>query len=439
MIDTIKLSLIATALTLNTTVMADTTSTNKDLTYQEDRETSFRKSIDAFGKIEPKSVTGVGKFKQIFINATLSGQVRSMYAGYDQKKVGEINTHATALGGMLKYELANFNGFNAGFALSGSQDLDFATGDKTYSKQNPELSSPKGSYATLSEAYINYANDGLNIRLGRQMIDTPLADTDDIRMVPNTFEAYMLTYDYNNLIFTLGNVQKWQGADAGLGYDDTTKLSSKWIDTEGTTMIGLSYDDEYKFNAWHYDIQKTQNATQASYFDIGYHHQGDISLHVSLQYLKESEKKNSNVAADIYGALAELVIYDLNINAAYNKSKKHTGKRSFSGIGGGSLYTSMDTMILDEITEDREASALVFGLEYNYDTLKVIYAYGDFDAKADSTGVKAHIIEQDLGLEYSINDAFSLAAIYVKSQDKQSAAKTTNDWDRAQFMATYNF
>ncbi|MFT5660572.1 MAG: hypothetical protein ACI9TV_001214, partial [Sulfurimonas sp.] len=250
-----------------------------------DRETSFRKSIDTFGKIDQKVVPGVKKFTQMFINGEFTGQFRSMYAGYTQEKVGEVDTYATALGGMIKYELANFNGFHAGVAITGSQDIEFATGNTYESKQNDEFSSPKGSYIALSEAYINYAMNGFNIRLGRQMIDTPLADTDDIRMIPNTFEAYMITYGLDGFTFTLGNVQKWQGADAGLGYISQAKENTNWIDTQ-TTMVGISHDEVFKLNTWYYNIQKQENASRASYFELGYHKfREDISIHASIQYL----------------------------------------------------------------------------------------------------------------------------------------------------------
>ena len=407
-----------------------------------DRETSFRKSIDNFGKVDQKVVSGVKKFRQMFINGEFTGQVRSIYAGYKQEKAGETDTYATALGGMLKYELANFNGFHAAVAITGSQDIGFATGDTFTSKQNDELSSPRGSYIALSEAYINYAMNGFNIRLGRQMIDTPLADTDDIRMVANTFEAYMLTYELNKLLFTFGNIQSWQGSDAGLGYIDGVKKSTNWIDTQSvdTTLVGISYDEVLKFEAWYYDIQEQKHAIGASYLEIGYHKfREDISIHASVQYLHESEKKDSGVEADIYGGVVEFIVQGAGLNIAYNKSKKHIGKRSFSGIGGGSLYTSMDTMILDEIAQDREASALVVGLEYDTKNWKFIYAYGDFEGKADSLGNTVHIVEQNLGVEYAWDNAFAIAAIYVKEEDKQSSLKTQNDWDRAQVMLTYNF
>lgn len=410
---------------------------------KEDREISVRKVLDTFGKVEQKEVSAVDKLKKMFTEGKVSGQIRTVYAGYAHKEKSATDSYATAIGGMLKYELASLHGFNAGVAFTNSQDISLLTGAKGSYKHSNELSSSKGHYAELTEAYINYTNAGFNLRFGRQMMDTPLADGDDTRMIPNTFEAYMLNYKMNSFEFTLGNVQRWQGAGTGLGFDENDKmLESNWIKTgdRGTSMAGVAYSDAFEFNLWYYDISKEKEASKASYFDIGNHTStGDIRVHASLQYLHETQSQKSGIKADIYGALVEFVVHDISFNIAYNKAKKYQGKRSFSGIGGGSLYTSMDTMILDEITEDRGAEAFVLGVEYDQNNWSFLYAYGNFEGDKNSNGIKAHIVEHDLGFEYNFNDEFVIAGIYVKQSDKMNSVKTSNDWDRTQIMMKYDF
>ena len=427
--------------TLSTLLLSTTTLYAQEQNTNKDREISIRKTVDTFGRVEQKEISTVEKFKAMFTDGKVTGQVRSMFASYNQEAVGEVDTYATAIGGMLKYELASLNGFNAGIAYTSSTDIGFATGDAT--KHNAELSSATGNYTILSEAYINYKNGGFNFRAGRQMMDTPLADSDDIRMIPNTFEAYIATYERETLMFTVGNVQRWQGADAGLGHNSNgLRQNSNWVDvgSDGTTFIGVKYEDDLVVNGWFYNITKPTNANKATYFDIG-RHQGndDFSIHGAFQYLHESEDKASGVEADIYGALVEFKAHDLGVSVAYNKAKKHQGKRSFSGIGGGSMYTSMDTMIIDEIADDREAQAFVLGVDYTINNWQFLYAYGNFDGKANSSGSKAHIVEQNIGFQYTLNEEFVFAAIYVIEEDKESVAKTTYDWDRAQVMAKYSF
>lgn len=418
---------------LVTSLMVGTTYAQDDTSQKRDRIPSVKKAIANVGKNQIKDISTVEQFKHMFSDGKISGQIRAMYAGYDKKESGEKNTYATAVGGGLKYELASLYGFNGAVAFRTSQDIGFITGDRDDEKQNDELSSSKGSYTDMSEVYLNYKYQNLNLRVGRQLLDTPLADSDDIRMVPNTFEAYVLSYDFKNISFMLGNIQNWQGYDAG--------LDNGWISSGayGTTFCGVAYDDKFiEGSAWYYN--STENAN-AFYTDLGinYHFNKNYSIHGALQYLNERELSNSGYGADIYGGLVEFVAYDIGFNIAYDKAEKRKGKHSFSGTGGGTMFTSMDTMIIDEIADDREVDSIVGGLSYDIGDFSLLYAYGDFAGGKNSDGEKAHIAEQDMGFEYNINDEFVAAAIYVMQEDKENAIKRENDWNRLQVMLNYNF
>jgi hypothetical protein len=369
----------------------------------------------------------------MFEDGKISGEIRSMYAGYKIEKAGENDIYATAIGGHLKYELAKLNGFSAAAAFALSHDIGFATGDEGV-KQNSELSSSDGEYSVLREAYLNYRDGDFNFRAGRQIIDTPLADSDDIRMIADTFEAYVASYQLSNFSFMAGKLQKWQGYDAD--------LDSGWVRAgeNGTWFGGVTYaDDIIEANAWYYNVTKLTNA---AYFDLtlGYEISSDISISAGVQYLNESEINNSATKADIYGVLAELSAYGFTFGAAYNNSKKNENSGSFSGFGGGTLFTSMDTMILDEITYDRDAEATAGSISYEIDKLTLSYAYGDFAGDADSLGNRVHIVEQNIGAEYSvIEDKLLLRAIYAEQEDRESLAKTDSDWSRLEFMVAYSF
>ena len=378
------------------------------------------------------SMLGASDITQMFKDGKVSGELRSVYAGYEQEEAGVSDTYATAFGGQLKYELAELNGFNAAAAFRISHDIGEATGDD--GKQNPELSSTDGEYTVLSEVYLNYNNGDFNFRAGRQIVDTPLADSDDIRMIPNTFEAYIATYELSNFSFIVGNLQDWQGVDADLDLE--------WEKTgeDGTWFGGVTYSaNDIEASAWYYNITKQINA---AYFDISYNYKinEDISLLGAAQYLNESEISNSGEEASICGVLAELSAYDFGFSLAYNQSEKQTGKTSFSGFGGGTLFTNMDTMIIDEITADRDTNAIVAGISYEIGDLGLSYAYGEFDGDADSAGDKANIIEHNIGFEYSvIADKLGVSGLYLISEDKENSAKTAYDFDRFQLMVAYSF
>jgi len=394
---------------------------------------NFIKSGIVLGLAAPLILCANDSLNDMFENAKVSGEIRSMYVGYDLKKAGENDIYATAIGGHLKYELAELNGFSAAAAFALSHDIGLATGEEGV-KQNPELSSSDGEYSVLSEAYLNYSYKDFNFRAGRQVIDTPLADSDDIRMIANSFEAYIAAYELQNFAFTAGRLQRWQGYDADLDND--------WVKTgeDGTWFGGLGYsNDMFEANAWYYNITKLTNA---SYFDIAlkYELNSDVSCLAGFQYLNESEISSSGIEADIYGAFVEGSAYGITLSGAYNRSEKNSNKSSFSGFGGGALYTSMDVMILDEITEDRDAEAALGSISYEIDNLTLSYAYGDFKGDANSVAQKAHIVEQNAGVEYSIeDDKLSMRLIYVEHKDKENSIKTDDDWNRLELALSYIF
>ena len=416
MLAILSLTLVSALLLSSTQLFAETTS--------RDRVHSPRKAIDGVAKIEEKEVSVVESFKHMFKDGKVSGQLKTMYGNYNYKKKNEPNTYATAIGGIIKYELASLNGFNAAAAVYTSHDINSLTGNG--SQQNAEFSSTSGSYTEMAEAYLNYKYQDFNFRAGRQTLDTPLADSDDIRMIQNTFNAYIATYNLNGFTFMLGNIQSWQGYDAGL--DDAWSPTGK----DGTNLAGVSYSDVLEMSAWYYNIT---GITNAFYLDGGilYPFTQDFTLHLMAQYLNESELANSGLESSIYGALLELLVYDFGFNLGYNKALQKAGTQSFSGTGGGTLFTSMDTMILDNIAQNSDAEAIVGGFTYGYHEFGFLYAYGDFSSDTE------HITEQDIGAQYSINDEFLVAAVYAIENDRKHSQKTDYDWNRFQLLVNYNF
>lgn len=375
------------------------------------------------------SVSTANEFT-MFTDAEVSGQLRT--AAVTQNNSTDTFTYASAVGAQLKYELAEYYGFNAGFGFITSQDIGLLTGDKDTGKQNDELSSSAGKHTELNEAYVNYNYGGLNFRSGKQVLDTPLADSDDIRMILNTFDAHTLTYEISSTTLMLGNLNKWQGFDAGLG--------DGWVKTgeDGTWFGGITYSGVVDFNIWYYNVTQALSAIYAD-FSAGYDINDDMSVNIAVQYLDESEIDNSGTAASIYGTSVELSAYGVGLGVAYNISNKIADKTSFSGFGGGTLFTNMDTMIIDEITLDRTATALVAALNYEIENFNIFYAYGDFIGEKDGAGETAHILEQNIGVEYAVGEELAMSVLYVIESDENSAAKTENDWSRFQGTISYNF
>ncbi len=378
----------------------------------------------------------VSNVKYMFEDGEFNGQFITMYAGYNaaSNAIGSNqNAYSTSNGGKIKYALAKLDGFNAAVALYASRDIFALSGDINQGHQNYELSSSSGKYTSLAEAYINYNNGNFNLRAGRQVLQNPLVDNDPIRIIQDTYEAYILTYLYGDLTFTAGNVEKWQGYDAGLiNHFITVGQNGLWLG--GVEFSNKNIDS----SLWIYNILDMTNAT---YTDVSYHVNltPNLFLQVSAQYINEQEIKNSGISANVYGSMMELIYHRFNIFAAYNASIVPRHKQSFSAFGGGPLYTSMDTMIIDNIAVDRDAQAFVISPSYTYKNLSFIYAYGRFTGNANSQGAKANTIEQDARVQYKPNDKLTLALMTAVYNDVQNPSKSGNHWKRLEGYIEYNF
>ena len=394
--------------------------------------TAIRDTLKVIKPRENIELLDVDTFAEMFTQGRISGQLRSAYIGDDHTIDIDNKHYATAVGGDIRYELGRLDGFNASIALYNTQDVPSLSGNGM--AHNDELASASGTYTQVGEAYLNYKNDGLNIRAGRQTLNTPLADNDDIRIVQNSFEAYMAAYVRGDYTYTAGNIQSWQGFDAG--------LDKKWQKTgeQGTWLGGITCDsDTFDYNLWYYDITEM---LQAGYADssIYYDFYDDITLHLSVQYLHEAQLASSGYSADIYGGMIDFSLYGLGVTLAGNEGVAGNCKQSFSGFGGGTLYTSMDSTILDIVTADRNSQALTSALTYTtlFD-LSFTYIYGEFTGKENTQHQKADIVEQNFELQYNFNDAFLVAMIYVICKDKIDPNNEETNFNRAQVTLSYNF
>ncbi|PHS57515.1 MAG: hypothetical protein COB17_05920 [Sulfurimonas sp.] len=96
-------------------------------------------------------------------------------------------------------------------------------------------------------------------------------------------------------------------------------------------------------------------------------------------------------------------------------------------------------MILDNITQDRDARALVMTASYNTGDFNLFYAYGDFYGSADSSGISEHIYEQNIGFDYKYKQNYTVSAIYTIQDDKYNTGVNNGDWTNFRVLVLYNF
>lgn len=375
---------------------------------------------------------------EAFKSGKVSGQLRAAYV--DQDNAVDSDTYGTSIGGILKYETGDWNGFKVGVGAYISQKIGFATGDNE--KANNDLfASNAESYAYVGEAYVDYTLGDLNLKVGRQLIDTPFADTDDIRMHPNTFEAAIATYSgFDKTTLVGGFVKRFAGYDSG---DDISKFKRlDGANSNGAAVVGIVNEsvENLKAQAWFYSIDELSNALYADgVYTLAFSE--TMGLELTAQYANFSEKKASGMDGNVYGAGAAFNVGALTLGAAYNKSSSDDGKSISNGFGGGPYLTSMEEMTIDSLEDARayQLSAELDLADAGVEGLTLTALYGSFK----STPMDIKVKETDFIAAYAINEALTAEMSYAMIDDKNK--NTSEDglydggYDRFLVRLSYNF
>lgn len=388
------------------------------------------------------AVLNASSIDEAFVAGKASGQVRMAYV--NQGNAVDTDTYGTSIGGILKYETVDWNGLKLGVGAYISQKIGFATGNADDGKANGDLFGENtNSYAYVGEAYLDYTLNDLNLRVGRQLLDTPFADTDDIRMHPNTFEAAIATYTgFEKTTLVGGFVKRFAGYDSGDDISEFKRLDG--VNSNGAAVVGVINEsiENLKVQGWYYSIDKLSNAlyTDALY-SIPFSE--TMGLELTGQYANFSEKKESGLDGNVYGVGVAFNVGALTLGGAYNKSSNDEGKINSNGFGGGPYLTSMEEMTIDGY-EDAKAYQLSAELDMSdmgLEGLTLTTLYGDFK----STPADMHVKEIDIIAAYEINEALNAEVSYAMIDDKNK--NTMNDgtddydggYDRFLVRLSYSF
>lgn len=386
------------------------------------------------------SALNAGSIDEAFKGGKASGQIRAAYV--DQDNAVDTDTYGTSLGGILKFETAASHGITLGVAGYASQKIHSLTGSFDEGKANGDLFAENSkSYGYVGEAYVDYSASDLTLRIGRQRIDTPLADTDDIRMHPNTFEAAVVSYSgIEGTTFVGGYVTRWAGYDSGGDISKFKKLAGD--NSEGAAVVGIMNEsiENLGVQGWYYGIDELADAfyTDATY-TIPFSE--TMGLELIGQFATFSEERNSGLDGNVYGIGARFNIGMVSVGAAYNKASNNEGDFVSNGFGGGPYITSMEEMTIDGF-EDVKAYQLSADLDLanaGLEGVSLCALYGDFKSAPANMRVK----EFDVIATYEMSEAFNAEMSYAMVADKNN--NTSEDglydggYDRFLVRLNYNF
>ncbi|MCK4707519.1 MAG: OprD family outer membrane porin [Gammaproteobacteria bacterium] len=380
-------------------------------------------------------------FHQAWKGGQTSGQIRLGYISSDPDVAGNTTTDATAIGGQLKYETADWQHLQLGLGAYFSKKMHSLSGDPAQNELNTDfLDKDSKSFAYIGEAYINLALNGMNIRVGRQQLDTPFADTDDIRMLPNTFEAVLATYSgIKDTTLVGAYIQQWAGVDSVSGTEGQDEFKAMaGVNGDGTAVVGIVHEgiENLALQGWFYDID---NLAQAFYADVTYGIEvsNGHSYEVAVQFASFDEESASDVDGSAYGLSGVVNMANMTFSVAYNATSNDATKFVTNGFGGGPYFTSMDEMTIDGLTD---AEAWLVGAEFDLGGLVTpglgaSIAFGHFEDENKATDVD----EMDIVVSYAVNDQLDAELVYADVDNDAQPNDAGTNFSRTLLRVNYNF
>ncbi len=356
-------------------------------------------------------------------------------AGFIQTKIRSVDTsEATAVGGELGcgYQLnAHIKAHLGAFAV-------LETGLNSQNEDNIHaefFNNHKNSFFMLGEAVLTVSFKSFEAHLGRQNLDSPHMDSDDLRMVGNLFEAYLIDYHWSHELYTgAGFVRQAAGWENGgdlshfipIGEALGGKNSGAWVSW-------LAYaEEQVSANAWLYIIP---DHLSIFYSEIATSNNitSNISYSTAFQYdwgQSIGEERLGDIEAHTVGFMASVSGYGLTITTAYNKNFGDTG--AVASVGGGPFFTSMEDQTLDAAV-GKNTQGILYSLEYAVnDKLSLGVAKAEFRAD-DRKDYRTD--EINYFLNYNWNDKFSAEIMYAAIDDKNSS----EDMDQIRAILTYRY
>jgi len=328
------------------------------------------------------------------------GSIRLGYEHQDGK-------NSTAVGGKLQYQTAEYKGFDA--------RVTFYTVQGVGNKENlaiPFFDANEKSYTLLGELYLEKNLQNTTITLGRQILDTPFVNSDDVGMIPNIFEAYtLLNTDVKNTTVMFSHIVKWAGVDA----EDPASFSSL-NPGNGLQMAGFMYEGMKNMHTslWYYYAKELVKVT---YLETKYenrHPKGSFSF--AMQYALEDFYNDEK--ANVYGFRTDIGWdkNDILLSLAYNKTDSD-GIGADNLWGGGPFFAAAEHLTPAEAGINGETFLLSCALnsaKFGMDGVNFMLSYfhmrGDNQVKAD---------EVDFVVSYEADEMLTYDLIYSDVNNKK--------------------
>ncbi|MDD3505570.1 MAG: OprD family outer membrane porin [Sulfurimonas sp.] len=439
-------------------------------------------SVIALGFISTTSVSAADDLSSMFSEAKVSGQIRefSISRSAELSAGSDYTRTANVIGGYLKYETADFKGLSFGAAfyttngfLNDSDKTDYTKVDPTLLGENNE------NYSMLGEAFVQYKVANSTLKIGRQRLETPMLGSDDARMLPNLFEAYVLTNkDIPNATLMAAHVSKFAQGTFGRAYGaggmlGSTSGYSSWDalnqvgqfknmgtyaankSTDGISLVSATYtmDKNLKLQLWDYYAHDIMNIIYGQ-VDASWNCliTDAIKPSLSVQMIKEDSVKDEvlgKIDSIYWAAKFDAKIQNFTASFAYSQTGKNSSTDASRENAITSSWGGMPAFTQGMVTRHMflaGTDAYKIAGSYNFKDLgtNVIatiyytnfemaqnngYTYGDASESGfDVIYIPAIIKNLELRVRANYADDYNV-----------NVAGATLSWDEYRFIANYNF
>ena len=354
----------------------------------------------------------------------VDGYIRGTYQSHDVKDDRVYKDDA--IGGKLHFETASTDGVSLGASFYGTTEV--------FNDDNKGLIPLRGeshkSYAILGEIYLKYESKNSILKVGRQEIETPFAQTDDIGMIPNTFEsAIFINRGIKDTTIFLGQINKMAGVDAEV-IDEFTKVNG----SKNMQFIGITYNgiDNLSLAGWYYRL-KGAEIDKISYIEANY--AKDLNRNYSYELGLQYSKQNYSVGDDatVLGGTVTVASKSsgITLSSAYTKVKNRVAS---SGFGGGPFFSNSEYLIIDNAGIDGSAKWIgteIDGSRFGYSGLTL--GLGKITLETES---KKEATEVDFVASYEVNKNMEFHMIY---SDLKGVDVGEDDAKHLRVFVNYNF
>jgi hypothetical protein len=433
--------------------------------------------VNAFGADNAAGMFSEGKVSGQFREFSISREVDDTRPVVNNDYTRKANT----VGGYLKYETGAWNGLSFGAAAYGTIGVHLGNRANVNDVDPTLLSKDNKNDVYLGEGYLQYKNGNTTFKGGRQKLDTPMAGSDDARMLPNLFEAYVLSNtDIKDTTLIAAHVTKFaQGtfgraytngvlsATAGYSLVDSRNQTGTFtdmgkyaigVDTDGVSVAAAIYSGipGLKLQIWDYYAHDILNAIYAE-ANYGWSMANGVAPYVAAQWINERDVGSNTVAAvqkvesDFIAAKAGIKVANFDIYGAISHNSKDSDANNGTHGGTISPWGGMPAYTQGMVTRHQfMAGTDAWKVAGSYDwknfgiNLNTGVYYTEFDMdKLNGYSANYAWTAKEKGFDIIFNPQtiknlqLRLRANYT--DDFYQAANGSVSWDEYRFIANYNF